>query len=98
MRKRIDRRALPGRRAAGTRTRAAILAAAESVFARAGLAGSRTDLVAAQAGANKALLYYYFQSKEKLYQAVLDDHFEEFNRKALQVLGEPGSAREVLLR
>jgi TetR/AcrR family transcriptional regulator len=98
MRKRIDRQTRPGRRAAGARTRAAIMAAAERVFARAGLAGARTDLIAAQAGVNKALLYYYFQSKEKLYQAVLEDHFEQFNRQALQVLGEPGSAREVLLR
>ena len=86
------------RRAAGARTRSAILAAAERVFARSGLAGARTDLIAAQAGVNKALLYYYFQSKEKLYQAVLEDHFEQFNRQALQVLAEPGSAREVLLR
>jgi TetR/AcrR family transcriptional regulator len=98
MRKRIDRQTRPGRRAAGARTRAAILAAAERVFARAGLAGARTDLIAAEADVNKALLYYYFQSKEKLYQAVLEDHFEQFNRQALQVLGEPGSAREVLLR
>jgi TetR/AcrR family transcriptional regulator len=98
MRKRMDRQPGAGRRAAGARTRAAILAAAERVFARAGLAGARTDVIAAEAGVNKALLYYYFQSKEKLYQAVLEDHFEQFNRQALEVLGEPGSAREVLLR
>jgi TetR/AcrR family transcriptional regulator len=98
MRKRMDPPTGRERRAAGARTRAAILAAAERVFARAGLAGARTDLIASQAGVNKALLYYYFQSKEKLYQAVLEDHFEQFNRQALQVLGEPGPAREVLLR
>ena len=98
MPKRIDHRTRTDRRAAGVRTRAAILAAAERAFARGGLAGARTDLIAAQAGVNKALLYYYFQSKEKLYQAVLEDHFEQFNRQALEVLGEPGSAREVLLR
>lgn len=98
MRKRINRQTGTDGRTAGARTRAAILAAAERVFARAGLAGARTDLIAAQAGVNKALLYYYFQSKERLYHAVLEDHFEQFNRQALQVLGEPGSAREVLLR
>jgi TetR/AcrR family transcriptional regulator len=86
------------RRAAGARTRAAILAAAERVFARSGLAGARTDLIAAEARVNKALLYYYFQSKEKLYQAVLEDHFQQFNRQALAVLEGPGSARDVLLR
>jgi TetR/AcrR family transcriptional regulator len=98
MRKRIDEHTSGNRRGAGARTRAAILAAAEQVFAQAGLAGARTDLIAAQAGVNKALLYYYFQSKEKLYQAVLEDHFEQFNHQALRVLAEPGSAREVLLR
>ena len=98
MRKRIHHPAGPGRRAAGARTQAAILAAAERVFARSGLAGARTDLIAAEAGVNKALLYYYFKSKERLYQAVLEDHFEQFNRQALEVLGKAGSAREVLLR
>jgi TetR/AcrR family transcriptional regulator len=94
----MDQRPGAGRRAAGARTRTSILAAAERVFARSGLAGARTDVIAAEAGVNKALLYYYFQSKEKLYQAVLEDHFEQFNRQALEVLQRPGLAREVLLR
>jgi TetR/AcrR family transcriptional regulator len=79
-------------------TRAAILAAAEAVFAKAGLAGARTDAIAAKAGVNKALLYYYFDSKEALYRAVIEDHFREFNRQALALLAESGSARDILLR
>jgi TetR/AcrR family transcriptional regulator len=79
-------------------TRRAILAAAERVFAESGLAGARTDAIAAKAGVNKALLYYYFKSKESLYQAVLEDHFREFNRQALELLSASGSAREILLR
>jgi TetR/AcrR family transcriptional regulator len=79
-------------------TRAAILAAAGRVFAKSGLAGARTDTIAAAAGVNKALLYYYFKSKEGLYEAVVEDHFSEFNRQALEVLNAPGSARAVLLR
>lgn len=80
------------------KTRAAILAAAERIFAESGLAGARTDAIAAAAGVNKAMLFYYFRSKEGLYEAVIEDHFREFNRQALEVLGAPGSAREVLLR
>jgi len=80
------------------RTRATILAAAERMFGSAGLAGARMDAIAAEAGVNKALLYYYFRSKDGLYHAVLEDHFKEFNRQALEVLAAPGSAREVLLR
>ena len=82
----------------GSDSRALILAAAERVFAQSGFAGARTDDIAAKAGVNKALLYYYFKSKEALYDAVLEDHFREFNRQALEVLTGPGSAREVLLR
>ena len=80
------------------KTRAAILAAAEHVFAEAGLAGARTDAIAAAARVNKALLYYYFQSKEQLYEAVVENHFQEFNRAVLGVLTAPGSPRAILLR
>jgi len=86
------------RQARSTETRATILAAAEQVFAKAGLAGARTDDIAAMAGVNKALLYYYFKSKDGLYEAVLEDHFQEFNRQALAVLAAPDNARTVLLR
>jgi AcrR family transcriptional regulator len=79
-------------------TRSAILAAAGRVFAKSGLAGARTEVIAATAGVNKALLYYYFGSKQALYEAVVEDHFCEFNRLALEVLNAPGSARAVLLR
>ena len=53
-------------------TRGRILDAALSEFAANGLAGARTEQIAAAAGVNKALLYYYFESKEKLYSAALE--------------------------
>ena len=52
-------------------TRGRILDAALSEFAADGLAGARTEQIAA-AGVNKALIYYYFESKEKLYSAALE--------------------------
>jgi TetR/AcrR family transcriptional regulator len=89
---------IPGRRRARrAETRGAILAAAARIFAEAGLAGARTDAIAAAAGVNKALLYYYFESKERLYEAVVEDHFSEFNRQALELLMSPGSPRAILL-
>jgi TetR/AcrR family transcriptional regulator len=84
--------------ARSAKTRAAILAAAEQVFASGGLAGARTDAIAAAAGVNKAMLYYYFRDKDALYLAVLEEHFRAFNREALAVLTDRGPAREVLLR
>ena len=53
-------------------TRSRILDAALTEFAAHGLAGARAEPIAAAAGVNKALLYYYFESKEKLYAATLE--------------------------
>jgi len=80
------------------KTRAAILAAAERVFAQSGLAGARTDAIAKAAGVNKALLYYYFKSKDDLYEAVVEEHFRQFNEQTLALLNSGGPAGDVLLR
>jgi TetR/AcrR family transcriptional regulator len=47
-----------------------ILDAAHKVFLRRGTAGARMQEIADQAGVNKALLHYYFRSKERLAEAV----------------------------
>ncbi|MEM9908904.1 MAG: TetR/AcrR family transcriptional regulator [Cyanobacteria bacterium P01_D01_bin.44] len=52
-------------------TKAQILDAAEEEFARYGLAGARTEPIAANTGVTKAMIHYYFGTKEELYQAVL---------------------------
>jgi TetR/AcrR family transcriptional regulator len=93
--KRLSARAKP--RNSGE-TRAAILRAAEQVYAEHGLAGARTDAIAAAAGVNKALLYYYFKSKEGLYQAVIGSQLREFGRQTEEVLSDTGPAGPVLLR
>jgi TetR/AcrR family transcriptional regulator len=53
-------------------TKTQILDAAEAEFAVTGLSAARTEAIAAQTGVTKAMIYYYFQSKEELYQAVLE--------------------------
>ena len=50
---------------------ATILAAAESVFARAGFGGATIASIAQASGLPKANVHYYFGSKEALYRAVL---------------------------
>ena len=79
-------------------TRATILKAAEQIYAEYGLAGARTDAIAAAAGVNKALLYYYFKSKEGLYQAVVGSQVREFQQQAREVLSAKGPAGPILLR
>lgn len=56
--------------------RARILEAATAEFARHGLGGARVDRIAAAAGANKRMLYYYFGNKEALFTAVLEAAYE----------------------
>jgi TetR/AcrR family transcriptional regulator len=48
-----------------------ILAAAESIFARAGFGGATMAAIAQASGLPKANLHYYFGSKEALYREVL---------------------------
>lgn len=47
-----------------------ILEAARRVFARKGFEGTRMQEIADEAGINKALLHYYFRSKEKMFELV----------------------------
>jgi len=54
-------------------TKRALLDAGRAEFAAYGLAGARTDRVAATSGVNKQRIYAYFGSKEGLFQAVLSD-------------------------
>jgi TetR/AcrR family transcriptional regulator len=78
-------------------SRGAILQAALVEFAQEGIAGARMDAIAAAAGVNKALLYYYFRDKEALYGAVLDDFFVRLLGRVTQAFDGAGSAGERLL-
>jgi AcrR family transcriptional regulator len=67
------------------RSREAILAAARDEFAEHGLGGARVERIAERAGLNKRLLYYYFDDKEALFGAVLEDTYRSI-RSAEQKL------------
>ena len=54
--------------------RTRILECAEALFAERGFRGARVDEIARRAGVNKALIYYYFKSKQQL----LDHLIERF--------------------
>lgn len=59
-------------------TRARILEAAAEEFGSFGIAGARVDRIAVNAGANKAMLYRYFGSKDDLFDAVFSAHVVAF--------------------
>jgi AcrR family transcriptional regulator len=59
-------------------TRARLLEAAAQEFAALGIAGARVDRIAESAGANKAMIYRYFGSKDELFDAVFTAHVVAF--------------------
>ncbi|HMT73525.1 MAG TPA: TetR/AcrR family transcriptional regulator [Chitinophagaceae bacterium] len=63
---------------ADTPTEERILAAARKVFIAHGLTGARMQEIADEAGINKALLHYYFRSKEKLFETILTETMQSF--------------------
>src|SRR5690348_10756433 len=75
-----------------------ILRAAEENFAERGLAGARIGAIARAARVNKALLYYYFASKEELHRFTLTTLFQQLREQTSAALDRPGSPREQLLR
>ncbi|NLM92956.1 MAG: helix-turn-helix transcriptional regulator, partial [Bacteroidales bacterium] len=50
-----------------------IMDAAAKNFVYKGYSGARMQQIADDAGVNKALLHYYFQSKELLFRQVMED-------------------------
>jgi TetR/AcrR family transcriptional regulator len=79
-------------------TRARILDAALSEFAAHGLAGARTERIATAAAVNKALLYYYFESKEKLYAAAFEMIAGKIRDSSLAVFLRDATPGERILR
>jgi AcrR family transcriptional regulator len=63
------------------RSQNTILAAARDEFAEYGLGGARMDRIAERAGLNKRLIYYYFDDKEKLFQAVLEQAYRDIREQ-----------------
>jgi TetR/AcrR family transcriptional regulator len=79
---RTDDRAVPR----SERTRAAILAAAEALFAERGFAETRLEDVAEAVGIRRASIFYYFADKPALYDAVLGDVFGRLRERIAPAL------------
>jgi AcrR family transcriptional regulator len=75
-----------------------ILTAARRIFFEKGLAGARMDKIAEEAEINKAMLHYYFKSKQKLFDRVFQEAFMEIFPRIGQILGGEGSVEEKLHR
>jgi AcrR family transcriptional regulator len=90
-----DTKRRPGRPASDAPER--ILDAAYEVLKRDGYAGLTTAKVAAASGQNKALIPYYFGSKQGLVAAVARRVSETITDEVLGRIGDPADARELVV-
>jgi len=68
--------------------------AARTVFHKKGFAAARTRDIAEEAGINLALLNYYFRSKEKLFNIVMLETFQNFFASIATVFNDSDSSLE----
>lgn len=59
-------------------TKEKIMDAAEQIFAEKGFDGARVDQIAKKAGINKAMLYYYFGSKNNILKEIIEVNISKF--------------------
>ena len=74
-----------------------IIEAARRIFLQKGMAGTRMQEIADEAGINKAMLHYYFRSKEQLFKLVFAEAVKEIFPKVEEVLSGDMPIREKLL-
>jgi TetR/AcrR family transcriptional regulator len=74
-----------------------IYEAAHKIFLEKGMNGARMQEIADEAGMNKALLHYYFRSKENLFKAVFKDIFTKFFDKVRYSLFSDAPSKEKLI-
>ncbi len=77
-----------------TETEKIILQAARDVFAEKGHDGARMQEIADRANINKAMLHYYFRSKEKLFDRIFNEAFQEFWPVIARAVTESNDVRD----
>jgi AcrR family transcriptional regulator len=75
-------------------TEKAILDSARRVFTRKGYAATRMDEIAKEAGINRALLHYYFRSKERMFEKVFIERISQFFGGLVAILNSESTLTE----
>lgn len=78
--------------------RETLIVAAKHLFAHQGLSGTSIRDIAKRAGLNSSLISYYFESKEGLYRACLQEIGESRLAIAQEILKAPQTHEELILR
>lgn len=72
-------------------TEGQILEAAKDVFQKKGMDGARMQEIADEAGINKAMLHYYYRSKQLLFEAVFSNAFSLLAPQLNKILNDDSS-------
>ncbi len=78
-------------------TESLILEAAKSIFQTKGMDGARMQEIANEAGINKAMLHYYYRSKQLLFEAVFKNAFSLLAPQLNTVLNDDSSIEEKVI-
>ncbi|MGC4056800.1 MAG: TetR/AcrR family transcriptional regulator [Chitinophagaceae bacterium] len=77
-------------------TKTAIIDAAKVLFQQYGLAKTTMEDIAKAIGKGKSSLYYYYDTKEEIFQSVVDKEKEEIERDIIDAVGREHTAVEKL--
>lgn len=72
--------------------------AARRIFHREGLDGARMQTIADEANINKAMLHYYYRSKEKLFNEVFEEDYINLLAPIIQITRDPSIHVEDMIR
>ncbi len=79
-------------------TRNQLLEAALTVFGRKGYSAATLEEIASEAGLTRGAIYWHFDGKEALYQALITEKSAGINQLAEEILASGGTPREILQR
>jgi AcrR family transcriptional regulator len=82
------------KKAVSVPTREKIKEAAGKVFLRKGFSATRTRDIAEESGINLALLNYYFHSKQKLFDEIMQEKIQKLLQTILPVFRDPATSLE----
>jgi len=71
--------------------------AARRLFTEKGFDAVKTRDIAEEAGINLALLNYYFRSKQKLFDIIMIENFDDFVQQLVPILGDENLSLEEIL-
>ena len=77
-----------------SQTKELIKTAAKNIFFKKGNIHATTQDIANEAGVNRALLHYYFNSREQLYEIILQDAFYNMSRRLRKAISSEASFKD----